>query len=267
MNVSAKVINARMKERARRNPILAEKTPRVEQYKNWDFAVPSARPPIDRWNYPKEPISLLAKFNSQKEKIAKEDEVMKQYYQRLASFEVKDKVRRQLEQEAEEHKRRLREIAEQEEELLRQASNEHTSRTTARTTHRSTARSLPEPSPRLTSVPIGHITDLHDTHPEILDQWRAQRAAEYIAQHQLTPTAHNLSHSKLQQPGMQTFDSFCCNVVGFRPAGSTQIYKKNAMSKSSASKQKPLPLSPTSIQVRLQYTFLYNKSFRKIMEL
>lgn len=262
---SAKIINARMKERARRNPILAEKTPRVEEYKNWDYAVPSARPPTDRWNYPTEPVSLLARFASQKEKIIQEDERMRQYYQRLASFEEKDKVRRQLEQEAEEHKRRLREIAEQEEELKKQeSSQDFTSRSTLPPTQRSTARSVRE-SPRLTSIPIGHITSLNESHPEVLQQWRAQRAAEYISSHALTPTAHNTSHEPLKQPG--TTNSPCCNNsnLGFRPAGSSVLLKTKALTtKNVKSKKNDLTLSPKSIKVLFTSSSIFI-CYRKIM--
>jgi hypothetical protein len=83
-----------MKERAARNPLLAEKTPRtMYQDMKWSYDPPKGQKAPDKWNYSSEEVGLVSQLGSMAEKVKKEKAREDQYQQRMKLFEEQQRTK------------------------------------------------------------------------------------------------------------------------------------------------------------------------------
>jgi len=155
-----------------RNPLAAQKTPRKEDSHSFDYSIPTGRKDLKdwhKWNYPDTDFGLVGKFNTQKETYANFVGTLEDYKNNVAAAE---KAREEV---------RLAAAATQ--------RGDATARNTGRESARLSVREEEEEFTQRTSRPLEGGLDSHSIktfkvlggpHPEVLDKWRAQRAAEYI---------------------------------------------------------------------------------------
>jgi len=156
-----------------RNPMAAEKTPRNENAHSFDYSIPTGRKDLKdwhKWNYPDIDFGLAGKFVTQKETYANFVGTLDDYKNNVAAAE------RQREEE------RLAAAAgpkTQREETARSGGRE-SARLSAREEEECAQRTARPVEGGLNSHSIKTFKVLGGPHPEVLDKWRAQRAAEYI---------------------------------------------------------------------------------------
>eukprot|EP01038_Epipyxis_sp_PR26KG_P007979 gene7979-10820_t len=173
-----------------RNPIRAEKTPRID-YTGFNFKPPTARPEPEKWNYPESDWGLMSKFNSQKHFYTEIERKEKEF----ADQAILNKLKR------EENQKELEAATIQQQIKLKQMNNNNNSEVlneTSRSTRTGEDTSRSVYSTQRSGFETNrsdhklYKTDFHDykissikevgeTHPEIIAKWRAQRAADFIA--------------------------------------------------------------------------------------
>ena len=192
-----------------RNPLLAEKTPRHPVFSDWNYKPLSARPEFEnlnyqmpKWNHPPTDHGLLSKLNTQAPKYAQEkqweDEMYKKIEDHHKTMTIKkaEEERRKREEKVETGRVTNRDSDGYTIPTVRSASTvgDHAElhgpspeEATGLTTRRSmeserlpTTRSQMSTGRRFYTQPISTFKSLNIEHPEILNQWRANRAAEYI---------------------------------------------------------------------------------------
>ena len=171
-----------------RNPMKAEKTPRNPEYGHFDYSIPTGRKDLgkecyDRWHYPEVDHGLMGKFSSQTEKYRASDAKLEDYRAKM---------------EADQNEK-----------------YEAAAERTFRNTHRETARQesyRDEPTPisarenlegNLSSQSITNFRILAKENPEVLDKWRAERAAEFLAKTKSPldpPPRRTVKHNKAMLP-------------------------------------------------------------------
>jgi len=156
-----------------RNPLRSEKTPRNEQAHSFDYSIPTGRKDLkdwDRWHYPEQDFGLMGQFATQKATYANFVGTLDDYKTQVAAAER---------ERAEAERARLAALTQRAE----------ISRTTGRESARLSAREEEEGISQRSARPVEGGLDSHSIktfkvlggpHPEVLDQWRAQRAAKYI---------------------------------------------------------------------------------------
>ena len=171
-----------------RNPMRAEKTPRRDDYGHFDYSIPTGRKELgkesyDKWHYPEIDHGLMGKFRSQQEKYHASDNKMKEYRMKM----------------------------EAEQTTKYEAAEERT----VRNAHVESARLdsyREEPTPRsarenmegnLSQQSITDFRILANDNPEVLDKWRAERAAKFLAKVEKPldpPPKRSVRHGKAMLP-------------------------------------------------------------------
>lgn len=178
MTIERQRADGTLKTHASRNPLLGEKTPRTTEFsKDWDFAVkerPANLVPKERWVYADHNLTMMSKFNSQKEVFAK---------QMGWENEFKNQVKKFQDEQAEE-------TASKQTAALAMGSARSSARSTARSntarsdvsglTARSEQMSLDEPMDDIMNSSAMKYIAEHN--PQVLAKLRAERAAKYVGQ-------------------------------------------------------------------------------------
>ena len=154
-----------------RNPLRAEKTPRKPEDGCFDYSIPEGRKDLKdwhKWDYPEVDFGIMGKFASQKEVYSNYIGTLEDYKSNVAKA---NEERARAAQEAEEEKRRTLEG--------RSQYSSRTQQSTARESEVSQRTSRPAES-ALEGHAIKTFKVLGGPHPEILENWRAKRAAEFI---------------------------------------------------------------------------------------
>lgn len=189
----AQVINGKIKAgtityKATRNPLRAEATPRVD-YKGFDYNPPPAPPQVERWVYPETDWGLMLKFSSQKAIYQELEETAKRCEQRIREFKNKKSSDEQTARESSRTTRSERDednayapsarqssrnfLAESGQLALNAASESLNYENPAESGRRNINNSM--------SKNVKALKELGMTsHPEIIEKFRAERAAEFI---------------------------------------------------------------------------------------
>ena len=193
-----------------RNPLLAEKTPRHPVFGNWDYTPLSARPEFEnlnyqmpKWNHPDYDYGLLSKLNTQAPIYAKEKKWSDDMYDKIDKHKKTMAIKRE-EQERQKREEKVEPVrvtardsdgytiptvrsastVNDEDELLNKNKLEESTGLTTRRTIESekppTSRSQMSTGRRFYTQPISTFKNLIVENPEVLAQWRANRAAEFI---------------------------------------------------------------------------------------
>lgn len=215
-NIDYARLHGTLVHKARRNPILGEKSAR-QGFNDWDFRVPAGAEPVERWEIPYEPSPLIAKFETQKKKFA-DDEAKKQSFINNTYMNYKNGSTSAVENSKQDSIRSGRpnedsqNLTGRSSNLMatattgrldnvvsgRYSNNEYSNANTSRSimsTNRSqslpylppeTVRSTVEvavkpPKPhQLLQASSSSMKLLSQDHPEIVEKWRAERAAQFI---------------------------------------------------------------------------------------
>lgn len=207
--VKIRIANGTQTFPVERNPLLAEKTPRHPVFGEWDYTPLSSRPEFEnlnyqkpRWNHPDSDYGLLSKLNSQAHVYAREKQWADDMYRKIGEHKKAMTVKK-----AEEERRKAEEKVESAR-LTNRDSDGYTITTvrsastigdqsdlngpvpdggsglTTRRTEESeklpTTRSQMSTARRFYTQPISTFKSLNVEYPEVLAQWRANRAAEFI---------------------------------------------------------------------------------------
>jgi hypothetical protein len=191
------------KERPSRNVILAEKTPR-RTFNGWDFCPPPAPVEKPRWVEPDQPKSIMYMLASQKAKIQKEEQWMRESQERIRQFEV---MSQELEKRKQEELKRQAELKSLQSTVLSTGRGDQSSRQQGisgsfQSDKQQSGRSLePDQSARsarerakqstfsLEDIPASHLRGLQDTHPSVMNNYRALRAQAFLKNHPEGPEA------------------------------------------------------------------------------
>ena len=183
-----------------RNPLRAERTPRREDYGHFDYSIPTGRKELkntfDKWSYPETDNGLMGMFQSQKYKYENSANTLHEFKMKLES-EERGK-HHQAEASAEQQRREREAILAQ-----RTAQNICTARSeildpgpTPRTLARAAEGNLSQQS-------ITNFRILANDNPEVLEKWRAERAAKYLMKTKKPldpPHKRKLMHNKPMFP-------------------------------------------------------------------
>lgn len=190
------------KERPARNVILAEKTPR-RTFNGWDFCPPPAPVEKPRWVEPDQPKSIMYMLASQKAKIYKEEQWMRESQERIRQFEI---MSQELEKRKQEELKCQEELKASQKYLSDTNRGDQSSRqldgskNIIRGDERPTGRSIePDQSSArerakqskfsLEDIPASHLRGLQDTHPSVMNNYRALRAKTFLKSHPEGPEA------------------------------------------------------------------------------
>lgn len=271
-----------------RNPLKAEKSPRNE-FHGFDFSIPEAPPPKERWHYPETDWGLMAKFGSQKQtydniyrrqanaareveeirvaqaintkkieaELAKRTEIIRK---EQASIEAEEKRFKMIEEmldnpeqyanhghphshrlNKKENAELLHELEEYEKSLpnsrakrsqhgqgstpfhadrFLDPNNERVDHSSNRALIRSMRQSLRNQETKLlntkdiTELKATKLKDLQHTHPDVLEKFRAERAAKYV---------NKRGEDALVAPNTRFQDS----TIPFRPGGGSIDLRSN----------------------------------------
>lgn len=205
-----------LKQPYRRNPLMAESSPRYPGFK-FDFSVPEKKPEPQKWVYPENDWGLMAKFVSQKPiydeirnkeenyaNIVKEFRKVRQQNEKAFNDALAREIDKKLEvddpdkslrEEVHEHRihRQAKDIVStlnKEDELLLKGIKEHSKVITRHGGGRhnneyygSTNKNndTKQEPVDFYKQKISKIKDLGTTHPDVLEKWRADRAADFIS--------------------------------------------------------------------------------------
>ena len=192
-----------MKERAARNPLLAEKTPRTHyQNTKWSFdPPPESHKAPERWNYSSEEVGLVSQLGSMAERVKREKARQEQHHQKIKQFEDQQqqslgagngtargsstgRLTGRLQQSG-----RAGGEGEGEGSLSTMRTATETGRSTDQYLPPSSSRGLLQPilegavstrGKTLSDFPVTSTKTLQASHPEILSKLRAERAAKYV---------------------------------------------------------------------------------------
>ena len=186
-----------LKVKRARNPMAAEKTPRKER--GFDYSIPTGRKDLkdwDRWEYPEVDFGLMGKFASQKKSYAN-------FIGTLDDYKAATKKADEEREIAREEAARAKAVAAGEGRKTARDRDLHSARDTYR---EETARQPPVPveESAISNHSIKTFKVLGGPHPEVLENWRAKRAAEFLKKkaHPLDPPSKkSLSHTRDFLPG------------------------------------------------------------------
>lgn len=243
-----------LNQRPSRNPIMAEKTPRIN-YRGFEFKPPEPKPEPERWHYPESDWGLMAKFSTQKPIYDKIFQKERDHAKMVEEFtEIRKKNEQAIQEELQKQRQKFEEShleittsdrdldyhtgrtpkfqnssfpnydgdtykdelhMDQEKKKSQEAkykkqSNHFLATKGLDIDEKVDIDHLPK---KLNALQISKIKTVGDAHPEILEKWRAERAAAFIAT-QKDPT---------QPPQMRTIGE-----RAFKPAGSINRSTKNS---------------------------------------
>lgn len=219
-----------MKFKLERNPIRAEATPRQEWKIGYDSSIPCKEREPDKWNYPESDWGLMSKFRSQKTIYDEIYEKQANYKKEVESFKelkannerkILEEKKREIERGAIKEKWREFEdpdtvkivsqhlLTGYEDESLLDDANRLPSAGGHKAKHRKAdiAKLLSlhrDIGPIDTTKPvnkynISQIKGLKDTNPELLGEWRSERAAKYVNK-QTNPVAQPPARELTTEP-------------------------------------------------------------------
>lgn len=183
-----------------RNPLRAEATPRVD-YKGFDYNPPPAPEVKERWVYPETDWGLMLKFASQKqiyqeleEQAKRCDEKIKEFRSKQESKSMDSSRKLQEEEEGAQMTSRSQLSARKETGRMSTARDSETAllptlmEEKVETSRQKTVRTSRQDAVHPTVATLKALRE-NANHPEILEKFRAQRAAEFVKKqkHPLEP--------------------------------------------------------------------------------
>ncbi len=202
--------------KAERHPLRAERTPRREDLERFDFSIPTGRKELKdfhRWDYPEVDFGLMGKFQTQKHKYEAFAGTQKELIEKMKQKAAAEKAQK------EELERLAQEVAEN--------ANMPSARGSARgdmsarqpESGRSSARSNKDFELDLHGQPIKDFRILGTVQPEVLAQFRAERAQKYLREY-----SEEKGHP-LDPPSMKSIR----HKTGFLAGGTTKILSDNGV--------------------------------------
>lgn len=242
--VKIRIANGTQTFPVERNPLLAEKTPRHPVFGNWDYTPLSSRPGFEnpnysmpKWNHPNIDYGLLSKLNSQAPVYAKEKKWADDMYRKVEehkktmAIQKAEDERKKAEEKVETGRITNRDSDGYTIPTVRSAStiNDHeelhgpdpevastlTSSRSVQSERLPTTRSQMSTDRRFYTQPVSTFKSLIVKHPEILEQWRANRAAEYVTTLKDPLDAPSTTRIALKNNPHR----------GFKPASTTDLHK------------------------------------------
>jgi hypothetical protein len=203
--INGKIKSGTITYKQTRNPLRAEPTPRVD-YKGFNYNPPEAPPVKERWIYPETDWGLMLKFSSQKAIYQELEETAKRCDDRIREFKSKQSESalnsgRQTGAMTQRTARTPKMESARDNEMTESARNFLENSASFQTLER-------KPSARPDESATKNIQALKilrtKNHPEIVEKYRADRAAEFI-RHQKhafdAPTARPLPDSDFKPGG------------------------------------------------------------------